>query len=87
MVSSHLINNDTCHVFKNPTRKEYKEALGKNDQVRVFLVENDILVWNVFESLHQGVRKHFNLNDDAIPLVIYGSFGGDVGISLDQYIS
>lgn len=65
----------TCEVFQNPSPKEYKECLAGNDQVRAFLVGDDILVWDVFSALHQMVRDELHLPADSIPLVIYGDLG------------
>lgn len=69
----------TCEIFHNPSPKEYKECLAGNDQVRAFLVGDDVLVWNVFSALHQMVREELRLPADSIPLVIYGDLGDVCG--------
>lgn len=70
---------EQCDVFRNPTRKEYREALAVNDSVRAFLVGDDILIWNTFSSLHQTVRDNMRLAVSAIPLVMYGAPGSECG--------
>jgi hypothetical protein len=61
-----------CDVFKNPSVKEYREALVKNDDVRAFIVGQEVLIWNTFSALHQMVRDEMHLSNDAISIVIYG---------------
>ena len=72
------IKTGMCEIFKNPSRKELSVfALGKNNQVRAFIVGNDLLVWNMFSALHQTVREELKLDKNAIPLNLYAMIGGD----------
>jgi len=58
-------------IFKNPNSKEMKESMGRADYVRAFLVDNDVLVWNVFGALHFEIEERFNLGNNAIPIILY----------------
>lgn len=63
-------------IFRNPTRKEYIEALGDNDMVRAFLVGDDILVWNAYGATHRSIRDFMHLPGETIvPLIIFGRPG------------
>ena len=69
-----------CDVFRNPSRREWREVVGKNSHVRAFLDGNDILIWNSFGALHQNVRDTMKLSNDVISLIIYGKPGTDAVI-------
>lgn len=62
-------------TFRNPTRKEYQEALAEHAMVRAFLVGDDIFVWNVFGAVHRSIRDFMKLHETIIPLVIFGKPG------------
>ncbi len=66
-----------CEVFKNPDRREYKAAKADNDDVRAFLVGDDIYVWNTFQAVHRAVRDELKLPDTAVPLNLYGTPGSE----------
>jgi hypothetical protein len=68
---------NSCEVFKNPSLKEYRQCLASNDDVRAFLVGDDILIWNTFEAVHQMVREEMKLDQNAIPINLYGHPGGE----------
>jgi hypothetical protein len=60
-------------VFKNPSKKEYNELLGRNDDgVRAFLVKNDIYVWHIYGALHAEVDRKMKFGRNALPIVVYG---------------
>jgi hypothetical protein len=75
-VVPYRVNNDgldtTCDLYKNPTAKELKHVLGKNQEARAFIINDyDIIVWNVFDSLHYSVKKELKLPDTVIPINLF----------------
>jgi hypothetical protein len=73
------VGNRSWDIFRNPSRKEYIEALGSNGEVRAFLVGDDMIIWNAYGATHSTVRdraKQLRLpHDTIIPLLIYGRPG------------
>ena len=68
-------------IYRNPTRKEWKEC-QQHDEVRAFIVGNDILIWNPYVALHQMVRDELSLGNDAISIMIEGNFGDGCYVSV-----
>lgn len=64
----------TCEIFRNPTRKEFKELGG---EIRAFLDGDDVLMWNAYGALHQEVRENLKLDKDAISLEIWSEGYGN----------
>ncbi len=75
-----------CEVFKNPSKQEFRKVEGKNDQVRAFIVGDDLYVWNVYQSLHQTVREELKLPEDSISLTISGKVGADAYVSVTDNV-
>lgn len=75
VVAAFPVRKGTCEVYKNPSSRDLKEimnAAGHEEPPRCFLVGRDALIWSTFSALHQEVRNHLNLPNDAIPLILYG---------------
>ena len=79
-------HNGICEVFKNPSRKEFNQIKGDNDEVRAFLTEDDIYIWNTFSALHQTVREELKLDKYAIPVVLYGNIGEDAAVMITDNV-
>lgn len=71
-----------CEIFKNPSRKEYAQCLDGNDDVRAFLVGDDILIWNTYSALHQMVREELKLPATAISIVLCGRPDSEAYVSV-----
>lgn len=54
-------------VFKNPSRKELKE-IAQHDEVRAFLVGNDLIVWNTYGAIHHQMSEQIQIPDDSVAL-------------------
>ncbi len=74
----------SCEIFKNPTAKEYRTFEG---MARGFIIDDrTVILWKVYDSLHQTVRDELKLSKDVIPIVIYGDLKSDVNIEVTDNI-
>lgn len=68
-------------IYRNPTTKEWKDC-DEYGEVRAFIVGDDVLVWNPFTAVHQMVRDHLSLGNDAISVSIGGMFRNEAYINV-----
>ncbi len=68
-------------IYRNPTAKEWKDC-DEYGEVRAFIVGDDVFVWNPFTALHQMVRDHLSLGNEAISVSIGGMFRNEAYINV-----
>jgi hypothetical protein len=59
------IDGKPLEIFKNPSRKEMQE-LTEYDEVRGFLVGNDLYVWTPMTAIHAQVAEKIGIGDDHV---------------------
>jgi hypothetical protein len=69
-----------CEVFKNPDRSEVRKLKADMDEVRAYLVGDDIFMWNTYQSLHRTVHDELKLPADALPIIIYGDVDDEASV-------
>ena len=63
-------NGKYVEIYRNPTGKEWK-SIADHGEVRAFLVGDDLLAWQVYDSVHQTVREELKLPKESIPLNLW----------------
>lgn len=79
--------NKTTEVFRNPTRREFRE-IQADGAVRAFLIGPDILVWSPWGALHGQVRRAIDIpQEEAIPVLIEGDYGKDAAVMVTDNVA
>lgn len=68
-------------VFKNPSRKEWREIAGQHDEVRAYIVGDDVFAWPVFGDLHANVARALGITN-GISVLIMGDYRGEASIQV-----
>jgi hypothetical protein len=79
------VRGNYIEVFKNPSRKEFNEIIGKDDVLRAFLVDDDIYIWSVFGGLHYDIDKKMNFGKKALPIYCNDIFSRSIGVMITDY--
>lgn len=76
------IRGKQTEVFRNPSRKEWRQISGEYQLIRGFIVGDDLLVWAAFDAVHQNIREGLKLPNTAIPVTIEGEYRGSIYINV-----